>query len=206
MNIYLLRHGETNVNRFCTCQSEVDKNLNEHGKEQAEFLGRRIRDYDIDIIYVSDLNRTAETAEIVNKQVMADIIYREELREINMGLWETLNYDERYKVSGEYAYEFDKHLVDMPYPEGESGEDVIRRANKLIEEIKDKEFENVAFITSGGTIAILLSYFLGMEQHKRFNMEIDNCSISLLNYDRLNNRFKVKRINDTAHLELKKIK
>lgn len=201
MKIYLLRHGQTNINRDGKYQGLIDKDLNEFGRKQAELLGERLKKYSIDIIYSSDLKRVIETSEIINKYINKEIIVKEQLREINMGKWDTLTIDERYLSHGDYAIEWAKHLKDLPYPEGECGEDVCWRAIKVIDEIIKLPYENVAVVTSGGIIAILLSKFLGLEQHKRFNMEIDNCSISHVKYDNTSGKITVKCINDTGHLE-----
>ena len=72
---------------------------------------------------------------------------------------------------------------------------------KVIDNIKKQQYENVAIVTSGCTIAILLCEFLDLEQYKRFGIEIDNCSISIVKYDILNNNLTIKCINDTGHLE-----
>jgi broad specificity phosphatase PhoE len=55
MKIYLLRHGQTNLNRDGKYQGIVDKDLNEFGRTQAELLGKRLKKYNIDIIYCIDL-------------------------------------------------------------------------------------------------------------------------------------------------------
>jgi broad specificity phosphatase PhoE len=201
MNIYLFRHGQTNLNKSGKFQSVIDKDLNELGKKQAELLGKRIQKYHIDIIYSSDLKRVVETSKILNNYIGTEIIIKEELREINMGAWDALTIEERYINYEDYAKEWHKHLADLPYPDGESGQDVCKRVKKIIEDIKKQQYENVAIVTSGGTIAILLCELLGLEQYKRFIMEIDNCSISIVKYDILNNKQIVKCINDTGHLE-----
>jgi broad specificity phosphatase PhoE len=201
MNIYLLRHGQTNLNKNGKFQSAFDKDLNELGKKQAELLGKRMQKYHIDIIYSSDLKRVVETSKILNNYIGTEIIIKEELREINMGAWDTLTIGERYINNEDYAKEWHKHLADLPYPEGECGQDVCNRVNKIIADIKKQQCENVAIVTSGGTIAILLCELLGLEQYKRFSLEIGNCSISIVNYDILNNKQIVKCINDTGHLE-----
>ncbi len=36
---------------------------------------------------------------------------------------------------------------------------------------------------------------------KRFNMEFDNCSISIVKCDEISKKMAVKCINDTGHLE-----
>jgi broad specificity phosphatase PhoE len=201
MNIYLLRHGQTNLNRDGKYQGAVDKEINEFGKKQAELLGNRLKKYKIDIIYSSDLKRVVQTSEIINKYINSDIIIKEELREIDMGEWDTLSIEDRYIRNEKYANEWAKHLEDLPYPGGECGGDVCKRANKVIDEIVGGIQKNVAIVTSGGTIAILLSKFMGLDQHKRFNMEIDNCSISIVKYDDRDKKITVKCINDIGHLD-----
>jgi broad specificity phosphatase PhoE len=59
----------------------------------------------------------------------------------------------------------------------------------------------VAIVTSGGTIAILLSKFMGLDQHRRFNLEINNCSISIVKYNDRDKKITVKCINDIGHLD-----
>lgn len=201
MKLFLLRHGQTNLNRDGKYQGAADKDLNDFGRNQAILLGKRLKKYNIDIIYSSDLKRVLETSEIINNNINKEIIVKEELREINMGSWDTLTIEERYMRHGDYAKEWSKHLEDLPYPDGECGRDVCKRAMKVVNQIKNQLHENIAIVTSGGTIAILLSEFLGLEQYKRFNMLIDNCSISLVEYDKPTDKFIVKCVNDTGHLE-----
>ncbi|WP_313343931.1 histidine phosphatase family protein [Sedimentibacter sp.] len=201
MNIYLLRHGQTNINRDGIFQGDIDRELNEFGKKQAELLGKRIQKYHIDIIYSSDLGRVIETSKIINTYTNTEIILKEELREINMGTWDILSMEERYINNEAYATEWHKHLADLSYPNGECGKDVSKRVMKVIDDIKKRQYKNVAIVTSGGTISILLCEILGLEQYKRFGMQIDNCSISVVNYDIKNNKQIVKCINDTGHLE-----
>jgi broad specificity phosphatase PhoE len=201
MNIYLLRHGQTNINRDGKYQSAVDKDLNDFGMSQAELLGKRLESYKIDVIYSSDLKRVLKTSEIINKYINTEIIVKEEFREIDMGEWDTLTLEQRYVSHGDYAREWDKKLKDLPYPEGECGGDVCKRAMKIINKIIEKEYKHVAIVTSGGTIAALLSGILGLPQHKRFYMDIDNCGISILKYNDIESKMTVKCINDTAHLD-----
>jgi broad specificity phosphatase PhoE len=201
MKIYLLRHGQTNLNRDGKYQGAIDKDLNEFGKKQAELLGKKIQKFNIDIIYSSDLKRVMETSKIINNYVSTEIIIKEELREINMGTWDTLTVDERFISDEKYAKEWHKHLSDLPYPNGECGGDVCKRVMQVIEDIKKQQYENVAIVTSGGTISILLCEILGLEQCKRFSMDVDNCSISIINYDASNDKLIVEGINDIDHLD-----
>ena len=201
MNIYLLRHGQTNFNIDGKYQGTIDKEINDFGRQQAELLGNRLRRYNIDVIYSSGLKRVVQTAEIINKYIKKDIIIKNELREINMGEWDCLRLEERFIKDEKYAKEWHKHLEDLPYPGGECGKDVCDRTNIIIDEIINTKNKNVAVVSSGGTILILLSKFLGLEQQNRFKMQIDNCSISIVKYDYDSKKISVKCINDIAHLE-----
>lgn len=114
---------------------------------------------------------------------------------------DALSIEERYIKHEKYAKEWSKHLEDLPYPGGECGRDVCERASKVIDEVVGSEYKNIAIVTSGGTIAVLLSKFMGLEQQNRFNMQIDNCSISIVKYDDNSKKITVKCINDTGHLD-----
>lgn len=75
----------------------------------------------VDRIYCSDLERTVQTAEIVNKYVKSSIIVREELREIHMGRF---HIQDAATIEAENPYFWDvwsSRSYDIPYPEGESG-------------------------------------------------------------------------------------
>lgn len=66
--IVLIRHGETALNVKDNIRGWSDIPLNEHGKEQAEKLGRELKDSGIDMLVASDLTRTLQTASIVSQE------------------------------------------------------------------------------------------------------------------------------------------
>lgn len=199
MNIYLIRHGQTvsglNFNEGMQCP---DPALDEMGKEQAILLGQRMQRFAIRTIYSSDLERTRQTAQILNRFTYARVVPRPELREINMGeIWL-----KGWQAFPEFSEEWSKHEADLPYPRGECGADVMRRIQPVIDDILAGVDENVAIVTHGGVIMVLLSAILGMSQEKRFQFApVANCSISTLIYDREHDSLKVSQVNDIAHLE-----
>lgn len=66
-NIYLVRHGETDYNRFGIIQGQLDTNLSELGVEQAKQVGNHLKNVKFDYVFSSDLNRASNTAqEIIN--------------------------------------------------------------------------------------------------------------------------------------------
>lgn len=67
--LLLVRHGETDWNQAKIPQGHADISLNSKGREQARALALRLRGWDIDCIYSSDLARASETAAILGNAV-----------------------------------------------------------------------------------------------------------------------------------------
>src|SRR5690554_3359559 len=63
MKLYIIRHGESEMNRLCLHCGWADPALTPLGHEQAKMAGKRLRHVDFDIVYVSDLLRARQTAE-----------------------------------------------------------------------------------------------------------------------------------------------
>ncbi len=73
MNIYLVRHGETNWNKELKIQGRIDNPLNETGKSQALDLAPKIKGIKANNVIHSSLDRARETFEIVNKELKLNI-------------------------------------------------------------------------------------------------------------------------------------
>lgn len=60
LRVYLVRHGETDANRQEIVQGQLDTQLNELGKNQAELVALRLRSVSFDIALTSDLSRATK--------------------------------------------------------------------------------------------------------------------------------------------------
>lgn len=198
MNIYLIRHARQN-SKLCN----VNVELSEVGRKQADLLGIRLMDYHIDALYSSHYYRAKETAEIANTHLNVPHTIREELKEIDFGDLEgnpdSYNYD-RY---GDFLKERVAMTSDLAFPSGECGLDVWNRTKNVLNEIIRTDYENVAIVTHGGTIRSIVAGILGMDQVNklRFGLSLENTSITQLVYHKERNRFYLERFNDYAHLE-----
>jgi probable phosphoglycerate mutase len=193
VRIHLLRHGQI----VSADLKQSDPELSDTGIRQAELLGQRLQPYALEAIYSSDLQRAQQTSYIVNRHVHTDVVLKPQLREIDMGEIP----QKGWGAFPEYYAEWQKHETDLPYPQGEAGQDVQKRAWGVVEEILTRYTQAVAVVTHGGVIMVLLSACLGLGQEKRFQfMPMANCSISTLVYDEERHRLKVEQVNDTAHL------
>lgn len=200
MNLYLIRHGRQNS---YICNADVP--LSEEGCIQADFLGKRLINYNIDMLYSSDLVRAVETARIINKYLELTHIVKKEFREISFGALEgnTSEYNKEHFV--EFMKEQDKLISDIPYPGGENGQDVCNRMYPVIQDIARSGYENVVIVTHGNAIRSLLTKILGIDYAKKllFSNTLENCSITHLKYVKEKDRFYLERLNDYAHIEHK---
>ena len=73
MDIYLIRHGETDWNKKRKLQGQVDIPLNEFGKLLAKETAPALADVPFAVCYTSPLKRAAETA-IAPKTNMKDCV------------------------------------------------------------------------------------------------------------------------------------
>lgn len=122
MDIYLLRHGETDWNREGLLQGHTDISLNENGRRQVEDTVRKLCGLEMDYIVSSPLKRALESAKIAASGLhypKERIVVEEMLIERSFGEGEGLSIEER---AARYS--------DCDYPGMESQEDLIKRAGQ----------------------------------------------------------------------------
>ncbi|KAG8920171.1 hypothetical protein FRC01_000886, partial [Tulasnella sp. 417] len=74
VNVYIVRHGETFENAKGIIQGQLDTQLNELGRTQAERLGEVLSGVRFDHAFTSDLSRARDTAQaIVDMQPGVDL-------------------------------------------------------------------------------------------------------------------------------------
>ena len=103
----------------------------------------------------------------------------------------------------EYVGEFFVPNAEMWYPDGENGPQVLERVMPVLHEWIDSGKQNIAVVTHGGVIRILLCALFGGDFAKRlmFGTSLENCSITQIHFDEKKHGFYLDRFNDFAHLE-----
>lgn len=85
--IYLVRHGETNWNREQRLQGITDVPLNQAGIAQGRHVAGRMSHIRARYLLASPLRRALHTAAILHRARGWPVIIRDELREIDHGVW-----------------------------------------------------------------------------------------------------------------------
>lgn len=77
IHFYLVRHGQTRLNRSRRLQGTTNSPLTKKGIRMAKRLGQELKNIRFEAVYTSDLQRTKETARYIlaeNKQVIRQFI------------------------------------------------------------------------------------------------------------------------------------
>lgn len=199
MKLYLIRHG-----RQCSKLCNVNVDLCEAGRRQAELMGQRLLSWKPDVVYSSDLLRAVQTAEEANRFWQVEHIVKTELREISFGEMEGLSDEVIASRFHDFKKEQQKMELDLAYPGGECAADVIARAMPVLMEIAESGYDRVAVVTHGGVIRSMVAQLLELNLAKvrLFGNNLENCSITELVYHPSNRRFTLERFNDYSHLEM----
>lgn len=115
--MYIVRHGETELNAKNAFRGWIDPSLDENGRKDAQKAGEWLKDKGIKMVYCSDLKRAVETAKIICEELGLSDPYKDfSLRPWNVG---ELAGKEKTKENEAQLDEY----VDNPsweIPEGES--------------------------------------------------------------------------------------
>lgn len=198
MKLYLIRHG-----RQCSKLCNVDVDLCEEGYRQASLLGERLFRENIQAVYSSDLIRAVRTASAANLYWNVEHFIRPELREISFGHMEGMSDEEIGVTYKEFKTLQSKMDQDIPYPGGECAADVVRRAMPVLMELTESGYDRIAVVTHGGVIRALTTHILQapLSKWRALGKNLENCSITELDWDKRAGRFILERFNDHAHLE-----
>ena len=163
MEIFVVRHGQTEWNALEKMQGQTDIELNEIGREQAQITGEQIKNENIDLIITSPLKRAKETAEIINKNFNAPIIEDKRLMERGYGELEGKTRTER-KMLKEISDEIDEfwnYNKNLDTYNVEKIQQFCNRVYEILDEIKEKyQNKKILIVTHGGTSVIIKCYFM----------------------------------------------
>jgi broad specificity phosphatase PhoE len=137
--IYLVRHGQTEFNRIGRLQGHVDSPLTPLGVDQAQRVGVLLKSLIDDpadwIIEASSLGRTAHTARLIAHELGAeDIVLEDRLREVSMGSWDGLTFEEIAAIAPETVAAAPRSSLFFHSPDGETYAAMCARLRSWLDE------------------------------------------------------------------------
>jgi alpha-ribazole phosphatase len=170
--IHLIRHGQVAGHDQPRYNGQTDVALTDLGIEQYHRLKERLAKTRISACYTSDLSRCVIGAEIICTQFGIQPVRRSQLRELHIGIWEGLTWEE---ITQRWPDEWQARLADLVnyrVPEGENLLDVEARVMPVLAEIVEQhQGQEVLVVGHGGVNRIILLNAIGAPLAGMFNIE-----------------------------------
>ncbi len=193
--IYLVRHGEIVTGGGKRFIGQIDLPLSDTGVRQATRLRDRLAGLKFVRIFCSDLVRSIATARTISQNRGLEPFAVKGLREINMGLWEGLTFDE---VRRSYPGEFEKRgsdIVNYRRHGGESFAHCALRVMAALDVILAATCGDILIAGHAGVNRIIISRVLGMPMENIFRIAQDYGCLNILAMD--GTGFRLEALNHT---------
>ncbi len=218
VELYLIRHGQA---RYFGDDGKMQNSqgfLTELGHRQAERVGERCRNLEVDYLYSSPLKRVQETVSYLSRALGKSPEFLEWLREISVG-----------DFDGWAEPMVRKHLEEVAlrplaawwdgYPRGETFREFHKRVTRGLDyllkshsvekdgdsyRIVGEQDQRLCLVCHAGTISVIVSYLLELQpvpwEWHRFSSE--NTGVSCIQFGRVGDALKPSLIffNSISHL------
>lgn len=161
MRIYMVRHTAVGVPQG-TCYGQTNVPLKETFEEEAAAVKQNLEEINFDLVCSSPLGRCQKLAKFCG---YGDVVeYHDRLKEIHMGDWEMHMWDDLDMAIWKDDW------VNNPAPNGESFAQMYKRVASFMDELKERDVENVLIFAHGGVISCARVYFEQADMKETFNL------------------------------------
>lgn len=199
LNLYIVRHGQTEWNLEKRFQGRKDSPLTKLGKLQAKWLRDSLKGIQWDTIYSSSLQRTLTTAEIIGGDQSCSIMPSDDLQEMSFGEWEG-KLQKEIAQNEPLRFETFWHSPDSYI--ASSGEDFYEVEERVLQVlqriIKENPSGNVLIVTHTVVVKILMAYFEDRSIEALWNPPLIEPA-SLCKIEISDNQVNILLHGDTSH-------
>jgi alpha-ribazole phosphatase len=182
VNIYLLRHGQTNENKKGFYYGDMDIELNEVGKLQVKKVGLYLKHISFDKIFISERKRTLQTAKSVFGNEV-ECVTDGRLNERSFGLFEGKNYEYIKAQHQEECEKWNKDWMGYIPPKGESYIEMCERVQAFMDDIKKLQDDNILIITHSGVMRAIYCYVMDNNIDLFWKFGCKNADTALIKYE-----------------------
>jgi len=175
MNLYVVRHGQTDWNIQGRIQGSTNIELNSIGINQAKQTAELLKNVDFDIIYSSPLKRTIDTARIINEYHNINIIKDGRIIERNFG-----DFEGTQNVLTDIAdyLDYDKNLNTNNV---EGVKELFKRIENFLFDIYNNHKDtnsNILVVTHGG-VSIAITAIINNTKNNLASLGMKNCEVKV---------------------------
>ena len=172
--VYIIRHGQTELNSRHVLQGRSDQPLNQEGIQQAREAAERLKGVHFTYVFTSPLDRAKETADIVAPGVIPAV--DERLIEMDYGPYEGADLNQLPPE----VITFFSDFVNNPAPKGmEPLDSVVARAGEFMEEIRGLTGD-ILISTHAIAMKGILEYLAPESHGSYWSKYIGNCAVYII--------------------------
>jgi broad specificity phosphatase PhoE len=200
--ILLVRHGHVEGIRPERFRGHADLALTKTGKRQAELLAHRITSqWAPSSIYTSPLQRCIATGAAIAAACGIPSEPLNGLYDLDYGAWQLLTYDDaRIKNPDLFAAWFATPDL-VRFPDGESLQDVAARTASVLRLVLSRNAADTLVLVGHDSVnRVMLTQILDMPLSAYWRFAQSPCCINEIEVT--GSSFQLRRMNDTAHLDI----
>lgn len=183
MRVFLVRHGETEMNQRGCYYGCTDVHLTDRGRSQARQLSRFFQKQSISQVICSPLTRAVSTAEIIMEGRQISYVLEDRLSEQNFGIFEGGTYEELKERYNEEWKKWEKDYYGYRIPGGESFLDVRKRTEAFLNELMEKKPDTVLLVAHKGTLGHFLAASLQLPPQGYWNFTLEQGCYSCVDFE-----------------------
>jgi broad specificity phosphatase PhoE len=171
MKLYCMRHGETDYNRLGLCNDDpaVDVRLTETGIRQAEQTAAALKDRAISRIITSELPRTRQTADIVNRYHDAPVMAHPALNDIRTGF--------ESRPVADYFAAIESDRLHLRINGGESLLDYKARVLTFLDWLDEQPRQDTLVVAHEETLRVIKAHLDGLGDEAMPRLHFANCEV-----------------------------
>jgi alpha-ribazole phosphatase len=180
--IYLVRHGTIISVAGKAFIGQIEAPLREEGVEQAWALRQWLEPVRFSRLISSDLSRSQRTAKIIRGRRANPLEAMPDLREISLGEWEGLSFQEiRERFPEDYAAR-GRDIENWRPPGGESFADCRARVSSVLAEIVAGSKGNILLVGHAGVNRLILCSVLAIPVRNLHSIGQDYGCLNIIEY------------------------
>ena len=173
MEVWILRHAETEWSRDGRHTGRTDVPLTQEGRDRARALINRIGGREFSLVLASPLSRARETAELAG--LTPEL--RDDLLEFDYGDYEGITTAQIRETRPDW------YLWRDGSPNGETADDVGRRVDRVIDEVLRADGD-VALVAHGHVLRALAARWVQEPAAFGGRLRLDTGTVSVLGFER----------------------
>lgn len=171
-NLYVARHGETELNKKKVYQGWIESKLTEEGKKQCGELRNKLKGIAFDVVITSPLRRAVDSAEIIIGNESKELLLCNGFKELNFGQWDNMNYKDIEKSYPEEWKLWSEDWINYTIPGGENFNMFYERVKislfEILHKYKDK---TVLLVSHEGTLKVITILLLKLSLEHYWNFK-----------------------------------